>query len=36
MNADERAESDAMTHALSRAARGVAYDGGPARSRRRG
>lgn len=36
MNPDERAESDAVTHALSRAARRVAYDRGPARSRRRG
>jgi metal-responsive CopG/Arc/MetJ family transcriptional regulator len=36
MNAAGRAESDATAHALSRAARRVAYDGVAARSRRRG
>jgi hypothetical protein len=36
MDADERAESDALSRALSRAARRVAYAGGPARPRRRG
>jgi metal-responsive CopG/Arc/MetJ family transcriptional regulator len=36
MDADERTENDTMAHALSRAARRVAYAGGPARSRRRG